>query len=177
MSFLGGVMPGWGSGEGRVTPECAARETDYILQVNREQFVSKVRLCSLQWARRSPWVSGSGHPDTEVHMNLEDAHLAGQAVHVPSEAGLQNSGRLQVALHSTYRGSQLTYNCPYCPYISRLSSNVRRHVRTHTGEMPYSCPLCDFRCKDASSMKRHKTTHARRPLVPPLDTPHNATQI
>ena len=147
------------------------------MPVNRERFHSKVRLCSLQWACRSPWVSGSGRRDTEVHTNLEDAHLISQAVHVPHEEEPQSPQRLQVALHTTYRSSRQTHKCPYCPYTSRLSSNVRRHVRTHTGEMPYSCPQCDFKCKDASSMKRHQTTHARRTLVQPIDPALNSTQI
>ncbi|KAK8394097.1 hypothetical protein O3P69_006357 [Scylla paramamosain] len=129
------------------------------------------------WARRSPWVSGSGRRDTEVHTNLEDAHLIGQTVHVPPEEGPQSPRRLQEALHSTYRGSQHLHKCPYCSYTSRLSSNVRRHVRTHTGEMPYSCPQCAFRCKDASSMKRHQTTHTRHVMLPSLDPMQNSAQM
>ncbi|XP_045125494.1 protein tramtrack, beta isoform-like isoform X5 [Portunus trituberculatus] len=129
------------------------------------------------WARRSPWVSGSGRQDTEVCTNLEDAHLIGQTVRVPPEEGPQNPQRLQEAFNSTYRGSQPLRKCPYCPYTSRLSSNVRRHVRTHTGEMPYSCPQCAFRCKDASSMKRHQTTHTRHVMLPSLDPMQNSAQV
>lgn len=148
-----------------------------LAKVSWKQLYSKVRLCSLQWVRRPPWVSGSGHQESEVHTSLEDAHLISQAVHAAPEEGPQSPRRLQVALHNMYRGSQHTHKCPYCPYTSRLSSNVRRHVRTHTGEMPYSCPQCDFRCKDASSMKRHQATHARRALAPAIDPTRSSTQI
>lgn len=148
-----------------------------LAQIRKKQFCSKVRLCSLQWAPGPPWVSRSGHQETEVRTNLEDTHLISQIVHSAPEEGTQSPQRLQVALHSMYSGSQHMHKCPYCPYTSRLSSNVKRHVRTHTGEMPYSCPQCDFRCKDASSMKRHQATHARHALAPVIDPTNSSTQI
>ncbi|KAG7154335.1 B-cell lymphoma/leukemia 11A-like [Homarus americanus] len=129
------------------------------------------------WARSSSWVSGCGRRDPEVHTGLEDVQMGNQAVHAGSHDAHMGPQRLQVALQNVYPGSQNIHKCPYCPYTSRLSSNLRRHVRTHTGEMPYSCPLCDFRCKDASSMKRHRGTHTRRSLPPPLSPANSRAQI
>lgn len=123
---------------------------------------SKVRLCSLQWVCRSPWGSGSGRPDSEVLASLEDSNLISQTVHTHSHDAHSGPRGLQPSLQKAYVGNPPIHKCPYCPYTSRLSSNTKRHVRTHTGEMPYSCSECDFRCKDASSMKRHKVTHTRR---------------
>lgn len=123
---------------------------------------SKVRLCSLQWVCRSPWGSGSGRPDSEVLASLEDSNLISQTVHTHTHDAHRGPRGLQPTLQKAYVGTPPIHKCPYCPYTSRLSSNTKRHVRTHTGEMPYSCSECDFRCKDASSMKRHKVTHTRR---------------
>ncbi|XP_069957473.1 protein tramtrack, beta isoform isoform X2 [Cherax quadricarinatus] len=128
------------------------------------------------WARTSSWVSGSGRSDS-AHRGLEDVQMGTQAGHGGSHDGHIGPQRLQVALQNVYPGSQNTHTCPYCPYTSRLSSNLRRHVRTHTGEMPYSCSRCDFRCKDASSMKRHQGTHVRRSLPTPISPANNRTQI
>ncbi|XP_071523313.1 uncharacterized protein [Panulirus ornatus] len=129
------------------------------------------------WARSSSWVSGSGRRDPEVHTGLEDVQMGNQTVYGGSHDVQMGPQRLQVDLQNVYLGSQNTHRCPYCPYTSRLSSNLRRHVRTHTGEMPYSCSRCDFRCKDASSMKRHQTTHTRRSLPPSLSPANSRAQI
>nr|XP_027215448.1 protein tramtrack, beta isoform-like isoform X4 [Penaeus vannamei] len=118
----------------------------------------------------SPWVSGSGRRDPEVHSGLQEGQMGMQPAHLGPRS-------LQVAIQTTYQGRPSEHKCPYCTYTSRLSSNLRRHVRTHTGEMPYSCANCDFRCKDASSMKRHQITHARRSLHPSQTTVDSASNI
>lgn len=132
--------------------------------------LSKARLCSLQLVLSSPWVSGSGRRDPEVHSGLQEGQMGMQPAHLGPRS-------LQVAIQTTYQGRPSEHKCPYCTYTSRLSSNLRRHVRTHTGEMPYSCANCDFRCKDASSMKRHQITHARRSLHPSQTTVDSASNI
>ncbi|XP_042888140.1 protein tramtrack, beta isoform-like isoform X6 [Penaeus japonicus] len=118
----------------------------------------------------SPWVSGSGRRDPDVHTGIQEGQMGMQPAHLGPRS-------LQVALQTTYQGRPSEHKCPYCTYTSRLSSNLRRHVRTHTGEMPYSCANCDFRCKDASSMKRHQITHARRSLHPSQTTVDSASDI
>ncbi|XP_047482817.1 protein tramtrack, beta isoform-like isoform X4 [Penaeus chinensis] len=118
----------------------------------------------------SPWVSGSGRRDPEVHSGIQEGQMGMQPAHLGPRS-------LQVAIQTTYQGRPSEHKCPYCTYTSRLSSNLRRHVRTHTGEMPYSCANCDFRCKDASSMKRHQITHARRSLHPSQTTVDSASNI
>ncbi|RXG70562.1 Zinc finger and BTB domain-containing protein 8B [Armadillidium vulgare] len=57
--------------------------------------------------------------------------------------------------------------CQFCNYRSHLKGNLKRHLRTHTGEMPYSCNFCSFRSSDQTTMRRHKTRHTRH-LLPPL---------
>ncbi|ROT81532.1 hypothetical protein C7M84_025297 [Penaeus vannamei] len=47
------------------------------------------------------------------------------------------------------------HQCPFCTYSSVFMNNMRKHVRTHTGEKPYVCPRCPFRANQNSSLKRH----------------------
>ncbi|XP_042889802.1 transcriptional repressor CTCFL-like [Penaeus japonicus] len=47
------------------------------------------------------------------------------------------------------------HQCPFCNYTSVFLNNMRKHVRTHTGEKPYVCTRCPFRTNQNSSLKRH----------------------
>ncbi|XP_066989416.1 protein tramtrack, beta isoform-like isoform X9 [Macrobrachium rosenbergii] len=116
------------------------------------------------WASRSTWGTGGDQQDPEGLLGLQES----QGV-VTGSQGLYPDHQ---TLRGSFHGSQSVYSCPYCPYTSRLSSNLRRHIRTHTGEMPYSCTKCSFRCKDASSMKRHQTTHNKRGFHAPKNAVH-----
>ncbi|KAG7165918.1 Zinc finger protein 26-like 7, partial [Homarus americanus] len=46
--------------------------------------------------------------------------------------------------------------CPYCRTVSFMSvSDLRRHVRIHTGEKPYACPYCPYRAKRTTHLQDH----------------------
>ncbi|XP_037798653.1 zinc finger and BTB domain-containing protein 7A-like isoform X14 [Penaeus monodon] len=60
------------------------------------------------------------------------------------------------------RGYSTTYKihqCPYCPYSSNVTTNLRNHLHTHTGEKPYSCPFCSFSFATKDRLKTHIRTH------------------
>ena len=57
------------------------------------------------------------------------------------------------------RGGGLS--CLVCGRGFGRLEDLRRHVRTHTGEKPYTCPLCTFRAAVMSSVYRHmRTVHS-----------------
>lgn len=64
------------------------------------------------------------------------------------------------ALCNSNRKNQ-RFGCPYCGHMSRDSYDLKKHIRTHTGERPYACPHCSFRTKDSSTLRDHCRTHTR----------------
>ncbi|MPC51077.1 Chorion transcription factor Cf2 [Portunus trituberculatus] len=52
-------------------------------------------------------------------------------------------------------GCRLGHQCPICFKKFGLKSDLRRHIRTHTGEKPFACNFCSFRTALKGNLKRH----------------------
>ncbi|XP_050686822.1 longitudinals lacking protein, isoforms H/M/V-like isoform X13 [Eriocheir sinensis] len=51
------------------------------------------------------------------------------------------------------------HHCPYCDYSSNVTTNLKNHLHTHTGEKPFSCPLCTFSFATKDRLTTHIRTH------------------
>ncbi|KAK7077393.1 hypothetical protein SK128_022513 [Halocaridina rubra] len=51
------------------------------------------------------------------------------------------------------------HRCPTCSYHTANLSNLKKHIRIHTGEKPFACPYCSFRAIQEENLKVHIRTH------------------
>lgn len=53
---------------------------------------------------------------------------------------------LFIPRHNKIHEKEQKYQCPHCPFTTRLSFHLQRHLRLHTGAKPYGCPHCKYKC-------------------------------
>ncbi|XP_052864796.1 zinc finger protein 271-like [Anopheles cruzii] len=73
--------------------------------------------------------------------------------------GRQFTSSSNLAKHVTTHTGEKKYMCEFCDKRFSQGGQLTVHRRIHTGERPFACENCGDRFLDGSSFKRHKTQH------------------
>ena len=73
----------------------------------------------------------------------------------------ENNVRIKTSKIVTKGGENKRPNkCNQCEYASSEAGNLRRHLRTHSGEKSNKCNQCNYASSDASNLRNHLKTHS-----------------
>ncbi|XP_037798633.1 zinc finger and BTB domain-containing protein 7A-like isoform X1 [Penaeus monodon] len=95
----------------------------------------------------------------------QDVHQSQQSgPHAQPRVGADCSSEMMMWRGAPSAGKGLVsggkiHQCPSCPYSTNITTNLKKHIRTHTGERPFPCPYCPFRAIQEENLKVHIRTH------------------
>ncbi|XP_072929390.1 uncharacterized protein [Epargyreus clarus] len=68
------------------------------------------------------------------------------------------------------------FKCSNCDYTAARKSQLKLHLRSHSGDKPYACDECSYRSSDHNAMRRHKKLHSKQSLYKCKYCPYTAIQ-
>ena len=55
------------------------------------------------------------------------------------------------------------FGCKFCPYRSRVSSDMRAHEKMHSGERKFKCETCSYSTHRSNALEIHEKLHKKSP--------------
>ena len=62
--------------------------------------------------------------------------------------------------HLKTHSGEKSNKCKQCNYASAYAGHLRTHLKRHSGEKPNKCNQCDYASSDASDLRTHLKVHS-----------------
>lgn len=85
------------------------------------------------------------------HLNIK--HQLGRKMCPICGAAVRDVYTHKISVHG---GKDWKFPCEQCPAKFPSAVNLKRHMRTHSGERPFNCDSCTYACSRADNLREHK---------------------
>ncbi|XP_053147528.1 zinc finger and SCAN domain-containing protein 16-like [Hemicordylus capensis] len=80
-------------------------------------------------------------------------------MHAPKKTAVEHGKSLGQSVDLIQPAKTQSYECSYCGKRWPCQSQLRRHVKIHTGERPHKCTDCGKSFSTSSNLSQHKRVH------------------
>ncbi|GIX98923.1 hypothetical protein CEXT_490371 [Caerostris extrusa] len=107
----------------------------------------------------------SGYSSDIYAENLVSKHASGRPYPCRFQCGKAFAHESDMKIHMRIHTGERLLQCPTCLKTFTKKCDLVRHTRTHTKERPFQCSVCDRTFTLKCNLKTHMIIHARERVL------------